>query len=204
MFDNYNNLPQNYVPSNTACTPSVEITKKPFELFDSGNNCIGYWWRYGDSVQLQIILSGEVTVNGDSIVYKVSGEAPTIHTVGEISQKAYNVIDLRSWTCTIIENNEYTWVEDAEFTYVTGGNKSVYLDISQYLLGKTVRATIYNFRYEQMFNQIYTGNPIINIPIFGELAQSLVKGLYYLEVVVCDTVADNYVTVIDNCQLLVK
>mgnify|MGYP003296204872 CR=1 FL=1 len=83
---------------------------KPYEEYDNNGNIICYYWNYGDSINLSFSLSGEITVDSDAIIYNIAGQYPDKTTVANINSKAYNVIDLKSWTLVSIENNNYNWV----------------------------------------------------------------------------------------------
>lgn len=206
MFDNYNNIDKDYIPTNEnkCCGKNnIPFVKAPNVEYNVENEPVGYYWYYGDTINLRIHLTGSIKVAQDSIIYTATGQAPTTETVGIIDQKAYNVIDLISWTCTAIIDSDYIWTQDDDFITPDAG-KGVYFTAEKYLEGKTVRATIYNFRHEQVDNKIFLGNTIITYPIDAELSNKLVKGVYYLEVVVCDELKNSYRTVIDDACLIVK
>ena len=61
MFDNYENVPDNYIPCNRKPDIRPCIPTKPLEIYNAKNEFIGYGWDYGDSIILEFITTGEVT-----------------------------------------------------------------------------------------------------------------------------------------------
>ena len=68
LFGNsWDNLEDNYVPTNTPSCPSKNKVydplrpKKPYEEYNAKGELIGYWWNYGDTVNLEFKLSGQIT-----------------------------------------------------------------------------------------------------------------------------------------------
>lgn len=202
MFDNYNNLSKDYLPSNRRKRNKLNIAEydKPYEDYDEDGNLVGYHWNYGDTLNLQVELSGEITIPDNSITYTQTGEFPTENTIGYIDQKAYNLVDLVSWTCIFIDDNKYTWKQDKEFSYSSEG-KDVFFSIQDYIADKTIRVTIYNVKHEQVFNTNIPGNSTINIDINQFLSSKMTKGVYYLEIVICDQDNDNYITAVSDLPL---
>lgn len=61
IFDNYNNIPESYIPNNmTSMQSTRSIYKLPYEEYNVKNELIGYSWRYGDSVALNFCIEGDV------------------------------------------------------------------------------------------------------------------------------------------------
>ena len=76
MFDNYENLQQNYIPNNLPCCPpkikqceesKLEPCKpnKPYEDYNAQGLLVGYWWYYGNTITLDFDIIGEVTFEGN-------------------------------------------------------------------------------------------------------------------------------------------
>ena len=107
MFSNYEDLSQDYVPNNLkpiqppkpfncvqmqSCEPI-----KPYEEYNDKGELIGYWWYCGNTVTFEFNIVGEITIESDSIIYKLENEAPTSSTIGRVGQKAYNIVDKKLW-----------------------------------------------------------------------------------------------------------
>ena len=178
MFLNYHNISDNYKPNNLICTFPVgkSYTKldpvqasKPYEEYDSKGNLIGYFWHYGETLNLEFNIDGEITVEDGAMILTSKGSTPS-PLEGALMQRAYNIADKRSWTCTDIVDNAFIWTEDAEFTYDESG-KSVYVTAADYMKDKQVDVTLYNFRMEPIHSETFNGNTKIIFPITTELSK---------------------------------
>lgn len=75
MFTNYQNLSEYYTPNNLAkyqqrpCSytkfNSNNITY-PYELYNAKGELEGYFWHYGDQIELAFELSGELTLENET------------------------------------------------------------------------------------------------------------------------------------------
>ena len=191
MFTGYDDLAKNYIPSNlnTVIKPPQTCTSnKPYEEVDELGNIISYWWYQGNTVDIVLDFSGEITLTNDIIVYTVSEEGPESTTIGQIDQYAYNIIDNIWWKCSTIVDDEYTWTqleEAPEDLNITEDNyKSIYISIKDYLKDKQIQVRLYNFRWEQIDMQTFNGSSSITYSIDQTLADSLPKGIYHLSVVI--------------------
>ena len=69
MFTNYQNLASSYIPNNldnhlsTPCSYTklnpCEMTK-PYELYDAKGELEGYYWYYGNTINLDFTIDGEI------------------------------------------------------------------------------------------------------------------------------------------------
>ena len=207
LFDNYDNLSKNYIPNNLR---DVDINKytttSPYEEYDINGNHIGYFWYYGDTVNLQFNIDGLITVDNNSIIYNVSGDAPNESVPGEINQKAYNIVDYISWTCVAIIEDKYIWAEDKVFEAPDNGGKLLYISAKNFLKDMLYKICIYNGRYELLYT--FDGNASTNISLHidEDLSKELVKGIYYITLTVANKNSTNFIPLIKDkeCILLVK
>lgn len=73
-FDGYDNLKDHYVKPCPPPKPPVEdnsklkpcTPKKPYEKYNAAGELIGYYWYYGDTINLEFEIEGEVTYEGNS------------------------------------------------------------------------------------------------------------------------------------------
>lgn len=189
MFLNYHNIADNYKPNNLIKAFPTEALQsklmpveasKPYEEYNFKGELVGYFWRYGESLNLEFNIDGEITVESDAIISNTAGQSPSSKMPGYIGQKCYNTIDLRSWSCTSITETDYTWTEDKSFTYPTSGDvKKIYIPASSYLKDKSIEITLYNFRMEPVYSKSFGGDTKIIFCIDPELSKTLVKGVYY-------------------------
>lgn len=211
MFLNYHNIADNYKPNNLMCSFPVgkSYTKldpieasKPYEEYDSKGNLIGYYWRQGETINLEFNIDGEVTISDTKNIYVVTGQSPTDKTTGKLNDKAYNLADMRSWTCTSIIDDTYVWTEDAEFD--THGSKSVYINAADYLKDKHINITLYNFRMEMIHQVTIDAKTQVILTIDTELSKRMQKGIYYCSLNVFDDETNIVVFDSHDCVLLVK
>lgn len=185
IFDNYQNLDNTYVPNNLSQLFPKKIPchrpqfKKPFEDYNAEGKLIGYYWYYGNTVSLNFNITGEIIVEDTDIIYTAIGQRPTVNTVGQIGCKAYNVIDLLSWTLVSIHDNSYIWEQDSEFICPNNGQRNVYFTSEQFLKNRYVKITILNFRKEPIYQETFAGDQSIVLNIDENLSAKLIKGVYY-------------------------
>ena len=76
MFDTYKELPEGYIPNNIKPTDNLSCAyptnklepcrpTKPYEEYNTEGQLIGYYWYYGDEVNLEFNISGELTLLTD-------------------------------------------------------------------------------------------------------------------------------------------
>ena len=77
MFTNYENLSDNYIPNNLSrkrCKPesytklSPITTSKPYELYNAKGELEGYFWNYGETINLDFSIDGEVTLDDGAYI----------------------------------------------------------------------------------------------------------------------------------------
>lgn len=212
MFLNYQNIANNYMPNNLTCSFPVgkSYTKldpiqasKPYEEYNTKGELIGYFWRYGETLNLEFNIDGEITIEDDAIILTASGEVPS-KTTGKVMQRAYNVVDLRSWTCMIVDaDGNSDWKEDDDFTYSETG-KSVYLSAADFLKDKKVDISLYNFRHEPIHTEVFDGTTKVIFNITPELSKKLIRGIYYCSLTVFNDEVNLPIFTNSDCTLLVK
>lgn len=157
MFSNYNEHDY-FIPNNTNCSfPLGQSYTKlsndkaclPYCEYNSKGECIGYYWYYGESMNLDFDIEGELTTDDG-------------HGTGR------------------------------------------FIQVDHYMYNKTVLITLYNFRHEKIFTKSFPGCTKIILPIDGDLAKALVRGVYYCSM---EVVGDNMRETIfceNDCVLMVK
>lgn len=182
--------------------------KPPYESKNAYGETEGYRWYYGDAITLNFHLTGEFTVDSNSIIYTAHNDAPTESTVGTIDQKAYNITDLISWTCVAIVGTTYTWEQDREFIYDPSANQMVYISAKELVKSKYAVVKIYDRMHavvlEKQFNEGLTD---IRLDISTEESETLFpRGIYNCELCLFDTATSSKMTIIDasDCILMVE
>lgn len=212
MFKNYQNINPDYIPDNTTCTHThcrsytklcPTTASKPYEEYDAKGNLIGYSWRYGETLNLDFNIDGEITVEDTAIILKAAGQLPPVD-YGVIGQRAYNIVDLKSWTCTAIIDGRCEWAEDKPFKYDETADRSVYITADAYLKDKSIIVTLYNFRFEEVVRQSFKGSSHVVFPIDSDLSKKLVKGIYYCTMFVVTEGSAIPLFTTSDCTLLIK
>lgn len=200
----------NYDKNSTTCPRTTvrecHSNRVPYAEYNANNELIGYYWYYGDTVDIQFDVTGEVTIESDAIVYTASGDMPQENTVGYINQKAYNIVDYISWTCVAIVEGKYIWEEDKIFEAPANDGRLLYISAKNFLKDMLYKICIYNDRYELLYT--FDGNASTNIllHIDEDLSKELVKGIYYITLTVSNKNSTNFIPLIKDkeCILLVK
>ena len=216
MFLNYQNIADNYTPNNLVNRfPLVKsytklnpvAASKPYEEYDAKGNLVGYSWYQGETLNLEFNIDGEVVVENDAIVFTAHGDIPSVYTQGHINQRAYNVVDMRSWTCAQIDvqNGVYYWQEDEEFDHDReGSTDSIYVSAKEYLSGKKLEFSVYNFRHEPIYTKLFDGTSSLVVTIDSDLSKRFLKGIYTCSLTVVDDFVRTSVFNTTDCILLVK
>lgn len=214
MFLNYHNIADNYTPNNLICSFPVgkSYTKldpielsKPYEEYNAKGELIGYFWHYGETLNLEFHIDGEITVESDAIIFTNPKEFPTVNTRGKINQRAYNITDFRSWTCTnVVDDCYYVWKEDAIFEFDESSSTSIYVPAQEYLRDKFVDLTIYNFRMEPIYQETTKAGTSVVFEIDQELSNAMLKGIYYCSLSVFNDDMRQTIFTAHDCTLLVK
>lgn len=216
MFTNYQaDLLKVYQPNNLINSFPTPVNNsklnpvnesKPYEELDAKGNHIGYFWRQGETLNLEFTLEGEITVEPDAFVHTDAGDEPGNLMASRPGQKYYNIVDMRSWEC-YLDGNKTVWVEDPEFSYPESGQglRSIYMPATEYIKDKNIVVTLFNFRMEP----VHTWYPTINrtkiiCSVDKDLSSSLAKGIYYCSVIVENQLVRFTVFDSSDCVLLVK
>ena len=212
MFLNYENI-ADYHPNNLKCSFPVgkSYTKldpiqasKPYEEYNTKGELVGYFWRYGETLNLEFNIDGEITVESDAMIFVEAGTGPDISTVGFEGQRAYNIKDMNSWTCTMIVEDNYIWEMDTEFVYDEHAGTAVYVSAEDFLADKHVEVKLYNFRMEPVYTKIYDGTSKIILPITADLSKQLKRGIYYCSLTVFNDNVNLKIFDSHDCILNVK
>lgn len=110
MFDNYGN--DSYPAYNLTCPKVSNVIERyfssPIISYDKFGNINSFSWDPQDKFNLKLSLGVKVKVLSNSIIYDSKGVKPDKTTSGIKGQRAYNIIDGKSWVCqgTVAENTD--------------------------------------------------------------------------------------------------
>ncbi len=184
MFDNYDNLHPDYIPDNTTSGPSNDRKyldeKLPKKAFNIKGTFIGYKWTYGDTFELVFNVNQTIKVYSNSIIYRESGKHPTTGTKGETGQQAYNLVDVKSWTCVGISSGLYIWVEDDCVSYPSDGDTEiVFIPNESENIEVSMKVEIYNFRWEPFDTYSKSGAMTVSVTMDKDTSLKYKPGVYY-------------------------
>lgn len=195
----------NYPPPG-KCSPCAVPVNKPLEEYNKQGQLIGYSWHQGDTVQLHFHIDGEIFVEDDAIVYTSYGDAPTSITEGTLGQKAYNIVDSISWTCTAVQTDNYTWTRDRYFENPETSGKSFFISAKEYLKNKLIRFRILDFRKNIVFESKQDAETDLYFDIDKETSEKLFPGTYYVNILCFSSDEVECMSLIsgEQCQLFVR
>lgn len=200
MFEQYDNLSSQYIPSNMnqhSCVPKInpflETTgpKKPYEEVNAEGQVIGYWWGYGDTINLEFELSGNVTLDESYIL------ARDFIKNKQIQICLYNFRHEQIQT-KLFDGNDYQYIVYKQAPYVndkTHGLYYIYEDDSY----KQVQLPD---QYDKNTKYYEEENPKVIFTIDKTMSLDLVRGVYYCSVSIIDNELNNTITLINQDDLV--
>ncbi len=126
MYETYNN--PTYVGRTNNCYIEPKAPNKPYELTNDLGEVIGYYWYYGESIDLVLSIDGEVTDE----------------------------------------------------------TSSTYIPAADFVNGKKIKFTLYNFRHEEIFTKTVEASTEVKVEIDSQLSQTICRGNYYGEFTLFD------------------
>ena len=128
MFDNYENLREDYIPNNTE-VPKLPLRKVihhsfPIKEKNIVGKFVGCSFNYGDTLPLEFYFNPTVLVEENAIILESNSE-PSSATEGLLGQRAYNGNTMREWVCETLDQSTYSWREEKEFTIPNCGTKEL-------------------------------------------------------------------------------
>ena len=165
MFNNYNNIPENYTPNNFKkcldvpdCNSKLIVieTSNPYAIVNINGDLLGYSWNYGDTLNLHFKLIGEFDVENSEPIYFISHNCKDVPDSPQVSQ---------------ITAEEFVKDKTIEIEFLNFRQEVVY---SKTLPGSVdiiipIDDTIYNKLYKGVYTlNIYLKNDNSNIAIFNK------------------------------------
>ena len=158
------------------------IPKKPYEEYNAEGQLIGYWWGYGDTIDLEFCLSG----------YVIDDEMNTYMTVRDFVKDKHINFSLYNFRheellTKVYEGSDYqipTYSEVYNITPITEGVFYVYTPSE---VGGTYTRVILPQDY-QVDTRYYIQDDVkVVFGIDSELAKTLVRGTYYCSLTITTT-----------------
>ena len=176
VYNSYINVRNTDMTQNDILNGEHFIGKQPYGDYNALGQLQGYFWYYGDTINLSIDLFGNAEVEKNSIIFYAHGEAPNAETIADINQRAYNIADSKAWQC--VATGE--WEEIPYNAETVGPTTSMYITAQEYLKGKKAIVRILNFRHEEVFCKEMDASNRISINLDKETSEKFTRGTYYL------------------------
>ena len=190
MFTNYQNLSEYYMPNNlckqqtvpTSYTKLMQNNKtKPYELYNAKGELEGYYWHYGDHIELEFNLAGELTLDDDTPTgsfIDIRDFLANKNLIIKLYDFRFNIIHTKvsnTYYEALLDKNE-TWGDTIDF--IDAGNA-----FSEYMIDT---------------------DPAVKLTIDHELSMKMVKGVYYCSLEVEGQDFHEILFGPEDCKLLVK
>ena len=65
LFDKFDNIYNTNISASQVS--NLKVGSIPYEDYDVDGNLIGYYWHYGDTVELHFLIDGEVTLENEYV-----------------------------------------------------------------------------------------------------------------------------------------
>lgn len=203
IFDNYENISSQYIPSNMNKKHKVPTNnpflehigpKRPYEIINAEGELVGYWWAYGDTVDLDFELTGIVTIDG-------SDKYIDVEQFIKDKQIKIEIFDFR-------HENIHTVIYEGN-NFIAQSYKPVTVDsrtIGYYYVYENDKYEIVKLpdSYQQGITY-YEKEPIhVILPINLTLSQEMVKGTYYCSLSIISKTLSATIFFEDSCTLEVR
>lgn len=208
IFDSYDNLKDQYIPSNMnrkPCPPKANpfldpaIPKKPYCEYNAEGNIVGYWWPYGNTVNLEFELDGYVTIDEENVYVDVRDFIKDKQLQIKIYNFRHEVIDTK-----LYDGKDYQVAKFIRAPEVNKHTKGVYYIYVTEDNGKYIPVDLPK-QYDE--NQTYYKQQDVEIiyPIDEDKSASMFeKGTYYCSLSIISKGINETVFFEDNCTLMVK
>ena len=199
MFEQYDNLSSQYIPSNMnkgSCLPKQNpfldplVPKKPYEEINAEGELVGYWWNYGDTINLEFELSGQVEIENDSLPTYVT--ARDFINGKQIQINIYNFRHEQILT-KLFDGKDYQEFLYEYAPYVTKKTSGIFYTYND----GTYTAVQLPENFEQNTKYYKQKDVTIVFPIDEDISKSLTKGIYYCSLIIIDE-NNMYYTIINQ------
>lgn len=202
MFDNYNNLNKPMPPASNICPPppfKPIQPKLPYEEYNADGELVGYFWGYGDTINLEFLLDGYVTID----------EADTYIEARDFIKNKDIKITIYNFRHEEVASQEFKGNDYQNPTYSRAINVDAKTHGIYYIYSETENGGSYTGvdlpQDYQVGTIYYQKDPVaIIFEINQELSLSLVRGIYYCSM---EIKSDDFTSTVfyqDTCTLRVK
>ena len=226
MFANYDNINPNYTPTNrepiNLCKPKIDPCrpKRPYEEYNDKGELIGYYWNYGDTVDLEFDIDGKITIEDNNNPQYIEAaeyikDKKVVINIYDyrgdiIARQEFNNSSYLSVGTTIKSNsviNGVTYTQDTQIdTEITIINKSVLESGSIIAKNSMINGEMILEDKELSVKEFLNQGTIITFKIDDELSKKLIPGIYKITLTLIGEDEKIIITIFDesDCTLIVK
>lgn len=192
MFDTYDNDKKRICNDSDRNYTSITDTL-PNKIYNIKHNFVGYSWHTDDVFDWKITVNKKIKVSKDSYIYTQPDEMPDTATEGYLGQKAYNVVDIKSWTCVGLIEDFYVWVADKTFIYPIVGD--VEIELTPSMINKTFSISFYDYKWNIIRTIEDINSNTFTCKIGTDVKELNKTGIYY----VLTRINDGVLSKVDSC-----
>ena len=206
IFDNYDNLKEQYIPSNMnnePCPPKANpflnpaVPKQPYCEYNAEGNVVGYWWPYGNTVNLEFDLDGYVTIDGSDVYVDVRDFIKDKQIKIQIYNFRHEIIDTK-----LYDGKDYQSITYSRAPEVDKRTHGVYYTYNKETRTYSPVDLPEDFEQEEKY---YKADDIaIVYPIDADKSLTFEKGTYYCSLSIVSKEVNETVFFEENCTLMVK
>lgn len=205
IFDNYDNLSNEYIPSNMNKPPKPPkanpyfdpaAPKLPYCDYNAEGDITGYWWPYGNTVNLEFNLDGCVTVEGSKNFITVRNFIKNKQIKVTIYNFRHEVIDTM-----LFDGNDYqSYIKVDNITSESSGLFYIYDEENK----EYIAVTLPPYQEGQTYYVENPENPSVIYPIDVDKSLLFEKGTYYCSLSILDKNLHDTILPQDMCTLTVR
>ena len=202
ILSNYENLSTTYTPNNVdtfspECPQEIKC-ENPNKIINARGLFVGYEINFNDNVVIPFTINKSIKVPLTAIVYREASQSPDNTVEGQYGQKAYNIIDCKSYTCYGYNINGYIWEIDNVFEWDACGERCVTLTPN--MSSNILEVNIYDFRGNKILSNSDFGVNTLNWNFTEKEYNKLRTGIFDCEI---NLITENYSKVIGKLKLVI-
>lgn len=210
IFDNYDNLKEQYIPSNMnrkPCPPKANpfldpaVPKQPYCEYNAEGNIVGYWWPYGNTVNLEFDLDGYVTIDGSDVYVDARDFIKDKQIKIQIYNFRHEVIDTK-----LYDGKDYQTITYHRAPEVNKHTHGVYYIYKEKEDGGEYIAVNLPENYDKNEKYFKAADIEVIYPIDADKSLTFEKGTYYCSLSIVSKELNQTVFFEDQdcCTLMVK
>lgn len=206
IFDSYDNLSNEYIPSNMNKPPKPPkanpyfdpaIPKLPYCDYNAEGDIVGYWWPYGNTVNLEFDLEGCLTVEGSQQFVSIRNFLQNKQLKVDIYNFRHEIIDTM-----LFDGNQFqSYIKADNVTSESKGIFYIYDEEKKEYIAVSLPS---GYQEGQTYYIENPEPPFIIYPIDVDKSALFEKGTYYCSLAIIDKYLHDTILPQDLCTLTVR